>query len=83
MCLCLCVCEYREREREREVYCFPEVWFVGRKQGRQNKRREDNIREWAGLEFAKSRRAVENREKTEETSREVICGAQTTPAVKG
>ena len=62
MCLCLCVCEYREREREREVYCFPEVWFVGRKQGRQNKRREDNIREWAGLEFAKSQRAVENKE---------------------
>ena len=27
------------------------------------KRWEDNIREWAGLEFAKSQRAVENREK--------------------
>ena len=25
--------------------------------------REDNIREWTGLEFAKSQRAVENREK--------------------
>ena len=24
---------------------------------------EDNIREWAGLEFAKSQRPVENREK--------------------
>ena len=24
---------------------------------------EDNIREWTGLEFAKSQRAVENREK--------------------
>ena len=24
---------------------------------------EDNIREWPGLEFAKSQRAVENREK--------------------
>ena len=35
----------------------------GRRQGRQRKRWEDNIREWAGLEFAKSRRAVENREK--------------------
>ena len=34
-----------------------------RRQGRQRKRWEDNIREWAGLEFAKSRRAVENREK--------------------
>ena len=34
-----------------------------RKQGRQRKRWEDNIREWTGLEFAKSQRAVENREK--------------------
>ena len=24
---------------------------------------EDNVREWTGLEFAKSQRAVENREK--------------------
>ena len=35
----------------------------GRKQSRQRKRWEDNIREWTGLEFAKSQRAVENREK--------------------
>ena len=35
----------------------------GRKQGRQRKRWEDNIRKWTGLEFAKSQRAVENREK--------------------
>ena len=34
----------------------------GRRQGRQRKRWEDNIREWTGLEFAKSQRAVENRE---------------------
>ena len=32
------------------------------KEGRQRKRWEDNIREWTGLEFAKSQRAVENRE---------------------
>ena len=32
----------------------------GRRQGRQRKRREDNIREWTGLEFDKSLRAVEN-----------------------
>ena len=31
--------------------------------GRRRKRWEDNIREWIGLEFAKSQRAVENREK--------------------
>ena len=35
----------------------------GRGQGRQRKRWEDNIREWTGLEFAKSQRAAENREK--------------------
>ena len=35
----------------------------GRRQGRQRKRWEDNIREWTGLEFAKSQSAVENREK--------------------
>ena len=35
----------------------------GRRQGRQRKRWEDNIREWTGLEFVKSQWAVENREK--------------------
>ena len=35
----------------------------GRGQGRQRKSWEDNIKEWAFLEFAKSLRAVENREK--------------------
>ena len=34
----------------------------GRRQGRQ-KRWEDNIREWTGLEFVKSQRTLENREK--------------------
>ena len=35
----------------------------GRRQGRQRKRWEDNIREWTGLEFSKSQRAVENKKK--------------------
>ena len=35
----------------------------GRRQGRQRKRWEDNIRKWTGLEFAMSQRAVENRER--------------------
>ena len=37
----------------------------GRRQGRQKKRweLEGNVREWTGLEFAKSHRAVEKREK--------------------
>ena len=33
-----------------------------RTQGRQEKRWEDNIREWTDPEFVKSKRAVENRE---------------------
>ena len=37
----------------------------GRRQGRQGKRWEDNIREWTGLEFGRSQRAVENRENGE------------------
>ena len=35
----------------------------GRRQGRQKKRWEHNIREWTSLEFAKSQRTVENRGK--------------------
>ena len=34
------------------------------KKTRQKKMWEDNIREWTGLEFAKSKRVVENREKS-------------------
>ena len=37
----------------------------GRRQGGQKKRWEVNIREWTGLEFGKSQRAVENRENGE------------------
>ena len=55
----------------------------GRRQGRQKKRWEDNIREWTSLEFAKTQRAVENREKMEETGCEIICGAPTTLTVQG
>ena len=43
---------------------------------------EDNIREWTGLEFGRSYRAVENREKMEKTGYKIICGAPTTLAVK-
>ena len=35
----------------------------GRRQSTQRRRWEDNSREWTGLEFAKSQRAVENSEK--------------------
>ena len=47
---------------------------VGRRQGRQKKRWEDNSREWTGLEFTKSQRAVDNREKWRKLCCEVICG---------
>ena len=45
--------------------CFPFQGTMegGRRQGRQMKRLEDNIREWTGLEFGKSQRALENRKK--------------------
>ena len=52
-----------------------------RRQGRQ-KKLEDNIREWTGLKFSESQRAVENR-KMEETGHEVIRSVPTTPMVKG
>ena len=55
----------------------------GKRQGRQKKRWGYNTREWTGLEFAKSQRAVGNRKKLEETNWEIICGAPTTLAVKG
>ena len=55
----------------------------GRRLGGQRKRWEDNIREWTDLEFGKSQRAVENREKVEKTGCKIICGAPTTLAVKG
>ena len=35
----------------------------GRRQGKQRKKWEDNIREWTGLEYGRSQRAVENGEK--------------------
>ena len=55
----------------------------GRRQGRQKKRWEDNIREWAGLEFAKSQRAVENREKWRKLVVESSVVSPTTLRVKG
>ena len=55
----------------------------GRRQGRQQKRCEDNIREWTGLEFAKSQRAMENREKCRKLVAQIICDAPMTLAVKG
>ena len=54
-----------------------------KRHGRQRERWKDNIGEWTGLEFAKSQRAVENREKWRNLVCKIICGASTTLAVKG
>ena len=54
----------------------------GRRQGRQRKRWED-IKEWAGLEFAKSQRAVENREKWRKLVAKPSVVPPTAFAVKG
>ena len=55
----------------------------GRRQGGQRKRWEDNIREWTGLEFGKSQRAVENREKWRKLVAKSSVVPPRTPAVKG
>ena len=55
----------------------------GRSQGRQRKRWENNIREWTGLEFAESQRAVENREKWRKLVVKSSAVPQRPPAVKG
>ena len=53
----------------------------GRRQGRQ-KRWEDDTREWKGVKFAKSQRAVENREKWRKLVVKSSVVPPTTPAVK-
>ena len=55
----------------------------GRRQGTQKKRWEDNVRERTGLEFATSKRAVENREKWRTLVVKSSVVHQQPPAVKG
>ena len=55
----------------------------GRRQGRQRERWEDNVREWTGLEFGKSQKAVENRKFGKKTGCKIISGAPTTLSSKG
>ena len=45
--------------------------------------REDNIREWTGLEFGRSQRAVENREKWRKLAVKSSVVSQRPLAVKG
>ena len=54
-----------------------------RRLDRQKERWEDNIREWARLEFAKSQRAVENRGKWRKLVAKSSVVPQMTLAVKG
>ena len=72
----MCVCARAACVRHKYIYvniqydyCYdisiPQTILQGtvkgrRRQSRQRKRWEDNNREWTGLEFAKSQRAVEN-----------------------
>ena len=58
----------------------------GRRQGRQRKKWEDNIRNRTGLEFTRTGQVSDGsgeQGKMEETGCKIICGAQTTPMVKG
>ena len=55
----------------------------GRRQGRQRKRWEDNIRERTGLEFDTSQRTVENRRKWRKLVVKSSVVPPTTLAVKG
>ena len=54
----------------------------GKKTRQSEEEVERHIREWTGLEFAKSQKAVENG-KMEKTGCKIVCGAPTTLAVKG
>ena len=55
----------------------------GRRQGRQKKRWEDNIREWTGLGFTKSKKAVENREKWRKLVVKLSVVPQRPPRLRG
>ena len=54
----------------------------GSRQGRQRKRWEDKIREWTGLKFGKSQRAVENKDKWRKLVAKSSVVPPTTLAVK-
>ena len=50
-----------ERDWLRQAELCPRHTMMKKKRGRQKKRWEDNIKEWTGMDFASSTRAVENR----------------------
>ena len=61
---------------------LPGIVKDGRRQGRHKKRLEDNIREWTARSSPLQEGSGEQG-KMEEPGCEIICGAQTTLAVKG
>ena len=50
-----------------------------RRQGRQSKMWEDNIRKWTGLEFAKFQRTVENRERKKKMEETIVVKSSVVP----
>ena len=50
-----------ERDCLRQAELCPRHTMMKKKRRRQKKRWEDNIKEWTGMDFASSTRAVENR----------------------
>ena len=71
--------------------CLPFIWsgqnHLAKHSERGKKTRlkwwEDNIREWTGLEFAKSQRALENIEKLRKLVAKSSVVPQRPPAVRG
>ena len=55
----------------------------GRKRVSQNRRWEDDIKEWAKLSLADSQRAAHDRQKWKTIVQQAKNGAPTTPRVKG
>ena len=55
----------------------------GRRQDRQRKRLEDNIRKWTGLSLASPRRQWRTGKNGQKTGCKIICGTTATLAVKG
>ena len=72
---------------DHQVWPKPSIWQGtakgGKRQGRQKKRWEKNIKEWTGKELFKSPGGSKEQRKMEETGCEVFWGALTSLVVKG
>ena len=87
----LTIVKRRKLKWYRHVFCSSDLAKTilqgtvkgGRRQGRQRKRWEDNIREWTGLELDQVLQGSGGQGKIEETGCQITCGAPTTLAVNG